>query len=462
MLHRSADVRQHDTHRELVAPAGPRNATFTDQRLDAIIVPASRPAASLDQAISLARAARCWLLVLCSLDADPAEVEGLLAERSFYRAIVVHLPYGYRHWTLDFSTSQLAKEDLPEACVAYRTDLSTKRNIGLILARMLEWKRIFFLDDDIRDVNYPDLQRTVSMLGNYSAVGMQVVYYPDNSVVCHAHRVAGADQDVFVSGAALAVDLQKPVSFFPDIYNEDWLFFYDKAARGRLAFSGRIVTQLLYRPFVDPQRAAWQEFGDVLAEGLYGLLHEGKGLAHATRDYWTLFLRARQRFLMAIIDRSGTVPTEIREDMLMSVKSALECSVTIRPDQCERYVQLWQSDLRAWRQTIDEIPRGLSLRVALDKLKLSSAEGRSPDGSYATLGQLVRDDIPANVPAGRALIPHSATMQDFWNGENCPVLAAPFRTTDITLPLPKLQIEPGRRRPDDAGRLRSAIGRRHR
>ena len=81
-----------------------------------------------------------------------------------------------------------------------------KRNVGLALAKMLGWRRIFFLDDDIRDIAYPDLQRTVDMLGSFSAAGMWVTDFPDNSIVCHANRMTGGSQDVFVSGAALAVD----------------------------------------------------------------------------------------------------------------------------------------------------------------------------------------------------------------------------------------------------------------
>ena len=108
-----------------------------------------------------------------------------------------------------------------------------KRNIGLVLAKMLGWRRIFFLDDDIRDITYPDLQRTVDMLGSFSAAGMWVTEFPDNSIVCHANRVTGGSQDVFVSGAALAVDCESDIGFFPDIYNEDWLFFFDAASKGR-------------------------------------------------------------------------------------------------------------------------------------------------------------------------------------------------------------------------------------
>ena len=119
------------------------------------------------------------------------------------------------------------------------------------------------------------------------------------------------------------------IGFFPDIYNEDWLFFYDDVASGQIGSSARKITQLRYEPFADPRRAAWQEFGDILAEGLYALLDRGLGLEHASCEYWSDFLHARHSFLKAILRRSGTAKWEIREQLLLSVKAALQCSMTI-------------------------------------------------------------------------------------------------------------------------------------
>jgi hypothetical protein len=407
--HLAADVRQHDTHAGLVGQAGPRHAPFPALGLDAIIVPASRPAANLDHAVSLARAACCRLVVLCSRQARSGEVEELLASRSFEQAIVIDLPSGYSHPLLSFPATHSAASDLPDACATYSTDLSMKRNIGLLLARMLGWKRIFFLDDDIRDIDPSDLRRTVSMLGHFSSAGLRAVNFPDNSVVCHAHRLTGAFQGVFVSGSVLAVDCKAPVGFFPDIYNEDWLFFYNDAASGRLASSGHNATQLRYDPFAKPQRAAWQEFGDVLAEGLYGLLHEQIVAAHATRDYWAHFLQARRSFLEAIIDRSDSAPTEIRSKMLASVESALKCSIEIQPEVCEHYIRLWQGDLRHWKQTLRELPKASSLSAALGELGLAS----SAEAGSAGVRQ-IRGDIPENMPPGPAMIPASPTLQGRW------------------------------------------------
>jgi len=362
-------IRQLDSHGKLVSQAE-QGELDTELTLDAIIVPASRPANNLEQAITLARAMGCALLILCSRRVQPAEVRQLLRRRSFDDAIVVNLPDKYRHELLEFSALDSIKDRLPEACSFYVTDLSTKRNVGLLLARMLGWQRIFFLDDDIRDVRDLDLQNTVSMLGLFPAAGMRVSNFPDNSVACHAHRMTGGLQDVFIGGAALAVDCHKSTGFFPDMYNEDWLFFYDAVAYERLGTSGRKVTQLLYDPFADPQRAAWQEFGDVLAEGLYALLEYGQDWRYATDGYWDQFLDARRRFLEAIVRRAGVANPAIRERLVLSAELALKCSYAIGPGLLERYVLLWRQDLRQWRERIAGVGE-MPLEAALKELGLA-------------------------------------------------------------------------------------------
>ncbi len=371
-------VRQLGTHCQLVSQTEPRELD-ADLTLDAIIVPTSRPAYHLEQAITLARAIHCALLILCSRSAARDDVQRLLAQRSFTDAIVINLPDGYRHELLDFRALASVKDELPEACSFRTTDLSTKRNVGLILACMLGWQRIFFLDDDIRDINPADVLSTVSMLGSYPAAGMRVTSYPDNSVVCHAHRMTGGMQDVFITGAALAVDCQRYSGFFPDIYNEDWLFLYDAASAGQLGSSRHEVTQRPYNPFADPRRAAWQEFGDILAEGMYALLDSGVGIKDVTSEHWSHFLDSRRRFLEAIIRRSNTALPEIREQLLHSVEAARECSAEISPELFERYIRLWQEDLRDWKRRVAGVPRMPSLDAAMQALGLVRVNSRVAD-----------------------------------------------------------------------------------
>ena len=390
-------IRQLPTHGGLVSPpeqwrAGARLP------LHAVIVPASRPAWNLDQAINLARASHCALLILCSHRAKPAEVHEQLADRSFNDAIVVDLPAGYGHDMFDFRALESIKDDLPAACFYFRSDLSMKRNVGLVVARMLGWRRIFFLDDDIRDINVPDVHGVVTMLGSCHTAGLRVTNFPDNSVACHAYRMTGGLQDVFVSGAALAIDCQQNIGFFPDIYNEDWLFFFDDAAHGRLGSSGRIVTQLTYDPFDDTRRAARQEFGDVLAEGLYALLDRGLGLKHATRDYWCDFLYARKTFLQTTIERSGMAALDMRERLLDSVGSAQKCSVGISPEVLERYIWLWRRDRHEWEQRLAGVRQVPSPDAALRALDLAQSTGRRPVNPASRQDQRPTSTVPFNAP----------------------------------------------------------------
>src|SRR5262249_7958869 len=128
------------------------------------------------------------------------------------------------------------------------------------------------------------------------AVGFKVNDYPDNSVVCHANRLAGSVQDIFPGGSALLVDVERCYSLFPPIYNEDWLFLFD-AVQARSVAAAGTLSQVDYRPFAHSNRAATEEFGDVIAEGLYRLIHEGMSVTDATVEYWQDALQRRSRLI---------------------------------------------------------------------------------------------------------------------------------------------------------------------
>ena len=373
------DVRQLPTHSPLVtAPETLGPLAFPPATLDAIIVPASRPAESLATVVGLAKAIDCHLVILCSFHTDPADVHALFGTQHLPGVTAVPVPEGYKHRLLDFATTRWATdEDGKRVCAGRNSDLSSKRNTGLLLARMLGWNRIFFMDDDIRKINAAAILDTVSLLGTeaphggrYRTAGMMVHDFPDNSVVCHARRAINEYQDVFVSGSVLAVDTKAPCGFFPDIYNEDWLFFYQDAAAKQLANSCSRAYQLPYDPFGDPQRAASQEFGDVIAEGLYSLLHSGQGTESADEQYWTAFLDDRNRILEQIKLRAYKARTEIRQKMIKSVLAAREQLLEIKPDMCVAYTEAWRDDLERWSRRLETLPTPGSIEKALKELNL--------------------------------------------------------------------------------------------
>jgi hypothetical protein len=345
--------------------------------LDAIIVPAARPARNLQTAIRLATGTGARLIVLCSFRTHTDEVRALLAEHSLPDAAVVEMPENCDDWILrDFETTRWVHDGPGKAvCGARNSDLSLKRNTGLLLARMLGWERIFFMDDDIREISADTVLSTVSLLGaaaggGYRTAGMSVKEYPDNSVVCHARREVGEDQGVFVSGSVLAVDCGVPFDFFPDLYNEDWLFFYRDAAEGRLATPGSLAEQLPYDPFADPQRAASQEFGDVIAEGLYALLHSGLGTEAADEEYWERFLKDRNRVLDDVGRRLQDSRPELRGEISKAIGAAQQVLWAVTAKMCADYVAAWQRDLGRWGKELANLEGASSIEDALGKVGL--------------------------------------------------------------------------------------------
>ena len=162
----------------------------------------------------------------------------------------------------------------------------------------------------------------------------------------------------------------KPFNFFPEVYNEDWLFFYDDVRSKELGWSGRNATQLYYNPFEPQRRAEWQEFGDVLAEGLYALLVQGLGADAATCEYWNEFLLAR-RYFIEILERSNDLTSHIQAEMVGAMQTAMLCLIQIKPVMYEKYVKAWRKDIRIWSENVPCLPRYTSVESALDELQLT-------------------------------------------------------------------------------------------
>lgn len=315
--------------------------------------------------MELAQTLDCLLVAICSLKVSPHEVIGR-SERLGVATVAFDVRAG-----IDAMTALGTTVGLEGSSFERVSDLSDKRNLGLLLAWVAGWDCVLFLDDDIYDVDPSDVEAAVSLLDHYRAVGMDNVGFPDNSVVCHAHRAVGGVQEQFVGGGALAVSPLGARAFFPRVYNDDWFFVIGQAAPPRLAVTGS-VKQAAFDPFADPGRARREEFGDCLAEGLYWLLDGNRSLELADRAYWRDFLARRRRFLDRLLWRSRSpVDHRVPPDRLRaSLEAALEVNKLITPGLCAEYVSLWRSDLVTWRRHLDGLPTGVGVERAVAELGL--------------------------------------------------------------------------------------------
>jgi hypothetical protein len=377
----SRPIKHQQSHASLLHDVSAASVPAARRGLDAIVVPASRP--SLQRVINLSVELSVPLVVLCSKQAKAERVADRVDATFGARALVVDVPGDYDLWAAPRRTS--APRFL-EASAGRLSDLSVKRNLGLLLARMRGWRKILFLDDDIYRLRAQDIARLADQLDRHPVAAMASRVFPDNSVVCHARRAAGLGQDIFVSGAVLGVNTQHDaLSFFPDIYNEDWFFFARHAAERSLPKVGE-VRQDEYEPFADPMRAAREEFGDLLAEGLYALFEStpgldfGEQLSAATRQrYWELFIEDRMAMITSTKDTLTRVHAPLgstadlrvlqAEDSLRHARKQLR---TITPELCAEFIECWREDALQWQGVMRGYGSVLSEREALDELGLST------------------------------------------------------------------------------------------
>ena len=338
-------------------------------------MPTARRPAYLGPAAGLAEALNCTLVTLHSKRWTSADKAAQSLPRSV-DLMAIDVPDAAQLNLPRWETAQyLPWKIFPRLQNFPRTDLAAKRNLGLVLSRLLGWSRIMFLDDDITKLNQDDVRRASGLLDPHIAVGLHVCGFHDHSVVCHAYRDAGGSQQSFIGGGALVVQAERTRSFFPEIYNDDWFFLLDGDKWLQpVAVTGR-VEQYPYDPF-RPERARMEEFGDVLAEGIYWLLDQDLSVDQADQKHWTTFLGIRKQFIEHVLDMVARAPDLDPVDRgrrTAALRESLGRLKLITPELCENYIRAWRADQRAWQGHIDGLPTGLERTSALAKLTRKGA-----------------------------------------------------------------------------------------
>lgn len=338
---------QHGSHAGLLKTLAHPPASAP--RIDGIVVPSARPVKLISTAVDLAEYLGCTLIVLCSIRATAADTRALTRGRDV-RLLAVDI-------TEDPVPSLATTDLLAGKRFEVPTDISVKRNIGLAVARMSGWRSVLFLDDDIDIPNPDDVRTAASILDTYDMVGLTNTGFPDNSVVCHARRAVGLDQDTFVGGGALLVPPQRTTSFFPRVYNDDWFFLLGRHGLSSVTLTGS-VSQHLYNPY-DTERSTIQEFGDCLAEGVFALLDDGRPMSDADTAYWAAFLARRRQLIDEVIEavRSPTfTPPSQRPQMSQALEAARACHEAVTPALCVAYLRAWDTDCDAWLDFLATLP----------------------------------------------------------------------------------------------------------
>jgi hypothetical protein len=361
----------HGSHRPLIWPV---DESRPRMKVDAIIVPTVRGVAHLKEAAAAALSLGCPLVTLHSGRWTSALAASAQLDPAI-DLIAIDMPD-----VTDLRLPELATSGLLAGTMfEQRTDVGAKRNLGLMLSHALRWKRVVFLDDDIRVPNPGDLTQAVGLLDSHIAVGLGIGGFPDNSMVCHAFREAGGWQETFIGGGALAVGIKQNRSFFPNIYNEDWFFVLDAGKGLQPVASVGQVLQYPYDPYrVD--RARSEELGDVLAEGTFWLLDQGRPASDGDLAHWQNFLAHRRQFIEQVhgmAARTASIDATTRARIGEALTAALGRCKRISPELCVAYMKALATDQDRWQRHIQQIRRQPRLSRE-EALKSLTVRGRTP------------------------------------------------------------------------------------
>jgi hypothetical protein len=317
----------------------------------------------------------------------------------------VDMPRGYRLPGVELQ----AEHEIPEAASKDEGwNLSDKRNVGLLLGKMLGLRRILFKDDDLK-IDIEALQPGLKLLRGREIVGFGCGGFPDKSVLMHVagavntfhypkrHRPRSHDLRAGqLSANSMLLDPLEVRQHFPRrSYNEDWIFAHDIIARGKAGLAPHKYYQDAYDPFV-AARAKQEEFGEVTIDGLYGeLKRRNDGTENGSQmhepAYWqsVIELRRRQyeRLLVAVsASRNSaywafgqmdsrqwqgvTMPDDEQKQLRLPLQAGLAVNEVLDGRMLVRYIKVWQEDQRRWEARLERITEAESLPMALADLGL--------------------------------------------------------------------------------------------
>jgi len=335
--------------------------------IDVLVVPTARPTEHISVVSELAAKTLTPLVALSSKEASPDDIAAELSEKPDLQWAVIDVPEDYHHQFMDFS----AADCIPEAArPSPPSDLSLKRNIGMYIGRQFG-HRLFFIDDDIQ-ISPAQLDHAGRLLEDYGLAGLRSLIFADKSVlgrIEHERRPKRTPyrpgrqlrEDIFLSGSALGVNLDKVNDHFPDIYNEDWLFMFNSVIRSEAVSAGE-AWQLPYTWLLEA-RAKKEEFGDTIADGIYDACLNDQTSQLVRTRYWEQVIDERRNRIGRM--RDGRRP---RVDSVL--RAALSISNIITPELCAEYIESWNIDRMAWKARLAKVPSFKTLHDRLAAIDL--------------------------------------------------------------------------------------------
>lgn len=223
-------------------------------------------------------------------------------------------------------------------------DIPAKRTFAFEHAKSHKFSRIGFLDDDIQ-LDSEDLLRVrIALSTSADMVSFHVLSFPDVSTVDHIERILYKQVSrVSIGGNCLFVRTENCRGYFPFIYNDDWFFIFKNMSRNKI-FSLGTAKQRPYEPWASSNRIQFEQFGDIIIEGIKANLVSGHPPFLTSSKFWNVQIN---KYLSRLKRMRDQAPNSILRNRL---NIALEESLSFTPIQLHNFVSSYSAS-NTWRES---------------------------------------------------------------------------------------------------------------
>jgi hypothetical protein len=183
-------------------------------------------------------------------------------------------------------------------------NLGYARNFALLYSKYIGLNKVLFMDDDIEVQSISIIDELFILLNQYKFVGANICQMTDHSIIEYIAIDLGINNENMLSGGFMFFNPQIIDHYFLNIYNEDWLWLYFQLKNERYLQTGNVF-QSVSNPFLQyEQRIIFQEFGEVVIDGLLDLYNEDSYDSLTKTSFWERIIKERKEYLNILLKKA--------------------------------------------------------------------------------------------------------------------------------------------------------------
>jgi hypothetical protein len=225
-------------------------------------------------------------------------------------------------------------------------NLGYARNFALLAGKAAGFKRVLFMDDDIKVPAISVIDDLFALLAEYRFSGAHITGLVDDSILGHVATNSDIFNERMLSGGFMAFEPGRIEHYFLNNYNEDWIWLFLQT-RDKSLIQTTEVMQALGDPLDDyTNKIMFQEFGEIALDGILDCYKQDDFKNLRTLSFWRRMLDERSVYLenlfqaakhnrsyLAIIDyvrkRSGNSDPEKFKELFVKYFSNLRLFKTL-------------------------------------------------------------------------------------------------------------------------------------